>query len=106
MEAMDPNEGVLGFENNKDDVESADVAQDDSRRLDTVATKDEDDYEIGKETEDVSNEGKQGNGNPGDSLNSTTRTRTTNLSQNGYSEEIFKISACTLFRTWCRIPVA
>jgi len=87
MEAMDSNNGVLGFEDIEDDVAFADMAQDDSRRLDTVATEDE----VVKETEDVSNEDKQANGSPGDSLNSTTRTRTANFSQNGYSEEIFKI---------------
>ena len=92
MEAMDSNEGVLGFEDIEDDVASADVAQDDSRRLDTVATEDEDDHKVVKETEEVSNKGKQANGSPGDSLNSTTRTRTTDFSQNGYLEEIFKIS--------------
>ncbi|KAJ8426844.1 hypothetical protein Cgig2_025249 [Carnegiea gigantea] len=66
MEAMDSNEGALGFEEIEDDVTSTDVAEDDSRRLDTVAT--EDDH--------------QANGSPGDSLNSTTITRIANFSQN------------------------
>ena len=92
MEAMDSNEGVLGFEDIEDEVASADVARDDSRRLNTVATEDKDDNEEVKVTEDVSNEGKQANGSPGDSLISTTRTKSVNFSQNGYSEEIFKIS--------------
>ncbi|KAJ8450401.1 hypothetical protein Cgig2_004858 [Carnegiea gigantea] len=62
MEAMDSNEGVLGFEDIEDDVASANVAQDDSRRLDTVAIEDDDDHEVVKEAEDVSNEDKQANG--------------------------------------------
>ena len=92
MEAMDSNEGVLGFEDIEDEVASVDVARDDSRRLNTVATEDKDDNEEVKVTEDVSNEGNQANGSPGDSLISTTRTRSVNFSQNGYSEEVFKIS--------------
>ena len=57
-----------------------------------MAAEVEDNHEVVKETAYVLKENKQLVESPRDSLNSTTRIRTTNFSHNGYSEEIFKIS--------------
>ncbi|KAJ8447813.1 LOW QUALITY PROTEIN: hypothetical protein Cgig2_015176 [Carnegiea gigantea] len=96
MEAMDSNDGVVGFEDIEDDVASADdAACSDLRRNDTVVA--EQDGELLKEPRVQNNSnGAQGIERPElnsvHSVHSTTKTKTTCFSQSGYSEEIFKVT--------------
>ncbi|KAJ8429155.1 LOW QUALITY PROTEIN: hypothetical protein Cgig2_010021 [Carnegiea gigantea] len=79
VEAMDSNEGILGFEDIKDDMWHKVIPEGLTQWLLRLR------MTMIKETADVSKEDKQLNGSPGDSLNSTTRIGTTKFSLNDNS---------------------
>jgi len=91
-EAMGSNEGVLGFEDIDDGIAYADEDQGKLERLDLIVTEAAGDHEVVKETTNVPKGIEQFDGSHRGSLNSTSRTKTTVFSKNGFSEKLIKIS--------------
>ena len=89
---MDSDGGVLGFEDIEDGNASADETQDESKRHGVRDEEAAGNLKVVKATVNGSEGIDQLDGSPRDSVNSTTRTKTTIFSQNGFSEEIFKTS--------------